>query len=57
MAMFTSSGKNPLYIELYLNLKNKIENGEYKVGMKLPSEKELAEEHGVSRITSKHALD
>lgn len=55
--MSTSSGKNPLYIELYLNLKNKIENGEYKVGMKLPSEKELAEEHGVSRITSKHALD
>lgn len=44
-------------MELYLKLRGMIENGEYRVGDRLPSEKELAEEHGVSRITSKHALD
>ena len=44
-------------MELYLKLRGMIESGEYEIGSRLPSEKELAEEHGVSRITSKHALD
>jgi len=55
--MYTGSSKKPLYMELYLKLKSKIESGEYGVGMRLPSEKELADENGVSRITSKHAFD
>lgn len=55
--IFSSSAKSPLYQELYQKLREKIESGEYDVGSRLPSEKELAEEYGVSRITSKHALD
>lgn len=55
--MFGDSGNNPLYMELYLKLRAMIDSGEYAVGDKLPSEKELALEHDVSRITSKHALD
>ena len=49
--------QNPLYLELYLQLKARIESGEYPEGSRLPSEKLLAEESGVSRITTKHALD
>lgn len=55
--MNTQRTKNPLYQELYLKLRRMIEDGVYPVGSKLPSEKELADERGVSRITSKHALD
>ena len=47
----------PLYLDLYLKLRDRIERGEYAPGSKLPSEKAIAEASGVSRITSKHALD
>lgn len=57
MNIVSSDSKNPLYLDLYLKLLGKIESGEYPVGSKLPSEKLIAEENGVSRITSKHALD
>lgn len=57
MSILNSDSKNPLYLDLYLKLLGKIESGEYPVGFKLPSEKLIAEENGVSRITSKHALD
>lgn len=46
----------PLYSRIYKDLKNKIESGEYKVEEQLPTENDLAEMHGVSRITSKRAL-
>ena len=52
-----SSPKTPLYQDLYNKLREKIESGFYEVGARLPSEKDLIEEYGVSRITSKHALD
>ncbi|WP_035767682.1 GntR family transcriptional regulator [Butyrivibrio sp. NC2002] len=45
------------YEKIYSDLKGKIKSGELKSGDKLPSELELAEEYGVSRITSKKAME
>lgn len=47
----------PLYHQLYLILKRKIETGELRLASRLPGEAELAEFFDVSRITSKRALD
>lgn len=47
----------PLYHQLYLLVKRKIEGGDLRQGALLPSEKELAAYFGVSRITAKRALD
>ncbi len=44
------------YQRLYTILHDKIVNEEFKPGEKMPTEKELCEEFGVSRITSRHAL-
>lgn len=50
-------GKTIMYEQIYSDLLNKIQRGVFALGDKLPSEKELSEEYGVSRITSKRALD
>lgn len=55
--IFETPQKTPLYLELYRKLRAKIESGEYAVGTRIPSEKEISEENGVSRITSRHALE
>lgn len=47
----------PIYMQIYDFLKQSIYEGKYKRGDKIPSEKELAEEWGVSVITSRKALD
>jgi DNA-binding LacI/PurR family transcriptional regulator len=47
----------PLYQRIYNDLVSRIKRGEYKDGDRIPSEKELAEEYSVSRITSKKALE
>jgi len=49
--------KQTLYEKINNDLLLAIKNGEFKVGMRVPTEKELSEEYGVSRITSKKALD
>lgn len=49
--------KKSLYQMIYDNLLNDIKMGKYPEGARLPSEKELSEQYGVSRITSKHALE
>ncbi|MGX7031041.1 GntR family transcriptional regulator [Vagococcus zengguangii] len=46
----------PLYQIIYEELKNKILAGELKVHEQLPTEYELSDIYGVSRITSKRAL-
>ncbi len=48
---------SPLYQQIYDDLLNSIRMGEYSVGEKLPTEKELSAQYNVSRITSKKALD
>lgn len=47
----------PQYRKIYEDILEKISSGHYLPGDKLPSEKELAAEYGVSRITSKQALE
>ena len=46
-----------MYEQIFNEMKRLILTKTYQVGDKVPSEKELAEEYGVSRITSKKALD
>ncbi len=47
----------PLYKQLYTSILDEIRAGKLKSGDRLPSEKELAEQFKVSRITSKKALE
>ena len=50
-------GKTILYEQIYREMKMKIEDGEYAPGERLPSEMEIAGKYGVSRITSKQAMN
>jgi GntR family transcriptional regulator len=47
----------PLYIQISQILRQSIENGQFKEGGKLPSENELVQRFGISRITATAALD
>jgi len=47
----------PLYHRLYIILKEQIKNGIFAPGTTLPSEADLTQQYGVSRITAKRALD
>lgn len=53
---FTSE-RAPLYRQIFLWLRNKIVDGEFRDGSYLPSELEVASAFGVSRITAKRALN
>lgn len=46
----------PLYMQLVLVLQHAMEEGTFKPGDQLPSERELVERYGVSRITASSAL-
>ena len=48
--------KVPIYLQIRESIYNKIVNGEYRAGDKLPSEDKLAETFGVSRMTVNKAL-
>lgn len=47
----------PLYYKLYVELKEALQSGKYKKGDKLPTEKELCQTHGISRLTVRRAMD
>lgn len=47
----------PLYFQLYSLLKQAILNGTVACGTQMPTEQQLAEAFGVSRITAKRAMD
>lgn len=47
---------NPLYRQLMLHLRNDIATGVYPVHSRIPSEQELCESYGVSRVTVRKAL-
>ena len=49
--------QSPLYQKIYLIIRDRILSGEYPDQSLLPSEHELAELFGVSRITAKRALN
>jgi len=50
------SDPSPLYIQIYRDLKNRIQNGSVKVGEQLPIEKKLSASYEVSIITVKQAI-
>ncbi|MCL6549265.1 MAG: GntR family transcriptional regulator, partial [Alicyclobacillus sp.] len=45
-----------LHYQLKMLIKAKIENGEWPPGAKILSEKDLADQHGVSRLTARQAV-
>lgn len=47
---------NPLYLQLKDTLEDQIRAGVYRRHMRLPSERELSEKFGVSRMTARNAL-
>lgn len=55
--MLKRSQPIPLYYQLELQLREKIESGHWKPGDRLPPEIELARSYGVSRITVQQALE
>ncbi|GBF73598.1 hypothetical protein PA598K_01901 [Paenibacillus sp. 598K] len=55
--MMDEPSSKPLYEKIFENVKQDILTAKYGIGDRIPSEKELAEEYGVSRITSKKALE
>lgn len=48
---------NPIYLQIYKDIKEAIKQGKYKEGDRIPSEKELAEKWNVSSITPRRALE
>lgn len=52
-----SDAPTPLYFQLYSLLKRAIVNGSVAHGTQMPTEQQLAEAFGVSRITAKRAMD
>ncbi|RAR43080.1 substrate-binding domain-containing protein [Paenibacillus sp. MDMC362] len=55
--MKDAASAKPMYEQIFNEMKRKISTHIFRIGDKVPSEKELADEYGVSRITSKKALD
>ncbi|MNW39580.1 Arabinose metabolism transcriptional repressor [compost metagenome] len=49
--------KKPLYQKIYQQIKEDIQNGKYKPGEQIPTEKELMEIFEVSRLTAKNAMN
>lgn len=54
--LIDNTSGEPLYYQLYSVLKERIVSGEYQVGSILPSESDMIQEFGVSRITVRRAL-
>lgn len=53
----SSDSPTPLYFQLYTLLKDCILDGTFEKDMQLPTEKQLSDEFGISRITAKRSLD
>jgi GntR family transcriptional regulator len=46
----------PIYIQIHDEIKKKIEDGQWKIGERLPSERDLSELFDVSRMTLRQAI-
>ncbi len=49
--------KVPMHAQLREHIREKIEEGEYKYGTAIPSERNFAEMYGLNRMTVRHAID
>jgi len=54
--MLDKTCPTPIYYQLKELIREKIENGEWQPGDLIPSERELCEQHGISRMTVRQAL-
>lgn len=54
--MLDTISADPLYRQLLTRLRDAILSGEYPVGSRMPSEKELCQHYGISRVTVRRAL-
>lgn len=57
MASYVASGEEPIYKRIHAAILARIADGTYAVGSMLPSESELAEEFGTTRLTVRGATD
>lgn len=48
--------QEPIYIRIHNQLKRDIEKGRFQVGERIPAERQLAEDFGVSRMTIRQAI-
>jgi GntR family transcriptional regulator len=55
--MLYANSPVPLYRQLYRYYRKAIDEGDLPVGEKLPSERQIAAEYGISRITARKALE
>ncbi len=55
--MLRANSSVPLYKQLYQQLRDAIEHGDFQVGEKFPSEREMAAYYGISRPTVRKAFD
>ncbi|MBZ5750227.1 FadR family transcriptional regulator, partial [Metabacillus sp. DBTR6] len=53
---FNPVSSNKLYIQIYNQILSEIQSGSFKIGDKLPAERELCEQFGVSRAPIRQAL-
>ncbi len=53
---FNPVSNNKLYIQIYNQILSEIQSGAFQVGDKLPAERELCEQFGVSRVPVRQAL-
>lgn len=54
--MLHINGADPLYLQLYHHIRADIECGKLAKGQKIKSERKLAAEYGISRVTARMAL-
>lgn len=57
LELMQSEAPTPLYFQMYSLLKGRILDGSIAHGIQMPTEQQLAEMFGVSRITAKRAMD
>ena len=55
--MLDKNSQQPLYAQLMRVIKDNIQNGQYKPGDQIPTETELSDTYGVSRITVRKTIE
>ena len=54
--MIDHNSMNPLYQQVSNQILSDVASGEFSVNKRLPTEKEMSEQYGVSRITVRRAV-
>ncbi|MFD0959870.1 GntR family transcriptional regulator [Paenibacillus chungangensis] len=54
--MVNKSNPVPMYLQIARSIRNRVVAGEFPVNSQIPTEDEILKEHGVSRMTARHAV-